>query len=76
MGKYLSTESDRGRCLLVEIWAWWFHASFLGNHYWENHDGYVSAPMEGHEGNHLARTQIQSLRMSGPLDGLLSSTSC
>jgi hypothetical protein len=25
--------------------------------------------MEGHEGNLLVRTQIQSLRMSGPFDG-------
>jgi hypothetical protein len=31
--------------------------------------------MEGHEGNLLAETQIQSLRMLGPLDGVPGSAS-
>jgi hypothetical protein len=33
----------------------------------------MPAHTEGHEGNLLAGTQIQSLRMSGPLDGVLGS---
>jgi ABC-type transport system involved in multi-copper enzyme maturation permease subunit len=32
--------------------------------------------MEGHEGNLLAGTQIQSLRVSSPLDGALESATC
>jgi hypothetical protein len=30
----------------------------------------------GRDGNYLAGTQIQRLRMSGPLDGVLAGTSC
>jgi hypothetical protein len=49
MGKYLSIGPDRGRCPSppVQIWAWWFHALFLGSPYWEKLDGYMPAHMGG-----------------------------
>jgi hypothetical protein len=77
MGKYLSIGPDRGRCPSppVQIGAWWFHALFLGSPYWEKLDGYMPAHMGG-DGNLLARTQIQSLRMTGPLGGVSGSASC
>jgi hypothetical protein len=36
----------------------------------------MSVHTEGHEENLLVGTQIQSLTMSGPLDGALESASC
>jgi hypothetical protein len=54
-----------------QIQTEWFHASFLGNPWRENSDGSVPDHMEGREGNLPVGTQIQSLRMSGPLDGAL-----
>jgi hypothetical protein len=49
MGKYLSIGPDRGRCPSppVQIWAWWFHALFLGSPYWEKLDGCMPAHMGG-----------------------------
>jgi hypothetical protein len=52
-----------------QIQTRWFQASFLGNPWRENPDCLMSAHMEGREGNLSVRTQIWSLRMSGPLDG-------
>jgi hypothetical protein len=37
----------------------------------ENLDGSIPAHTKGHEGNLSVETQIQSLRIPGPLDGAL-----
>jgi hypothetical protein len=47
----------------------WFEASFSGIPWRENLDGSVLAHTEGREEILPAGTQIQNLRMSGPLDG-------
>jgi hypothetical protein len=52
-----------------QIQTRWFHASFLIILI-KNMDGSMPAHTKGHEGNLPVRTQIQSLRMLGPLDGL------
>jgi hypothetical protein len=51
-----------------QIQTRWFQACFLGNPWRENPDGSMLAHTEGHEGNLLVGTQIQSLRMPGPFD--------
>jgi hypothetical protein len=63
----------------MQIWAWWFHASFLGHPYREDLGGLVPAHQGrggGGDGNLLAETQIQSLRILGPLNGVSSSANC
>jgi hypothetical protein len=54
-----------------QIVARWFQVTFPGNPYRKNLDGYIPSHTKGCEGNLLTGAQIQSLRMSGPLDGAL-----
>jgi hypothetical protein len=52
-----------------QIWTKWFEASFPSNPWRENQNGSVTAHTMGREGSLPIRTQIQSLRMLGPLNG-------
>jgi hypothetical protein len=70
MDKHLSIGQDRGRCPPVQIWVRWFHATFLSNPYQENSNCRRLAHTNGCDRNLPIRTQIQSLRMLDPLDGV------
>jgi hypothetical protein len=65
-----------GKCSPSQILARWFQATFLGNFYRASPDDKMPAHTEGHDRNLPVETQIQSLRMSGPLDGAIESASC
>jgi hypothetical protein len=77
MDKCLTIGLDKGGCPpLIQIWVRWFNASFSGSPYQENPDGSMPDHTEGCKGNLPGWTQIQNLRILGPLDGISGSASC
>jgi hypothetical protein len=72
---HLSIRASRVRCSSSAHPSLVISCIIPGRPYWEYLGGSVPAHWGSHE-NYLAESQIQSLRMSGPLDGVLGSADC